>query len=322
MNEKYLCIYHHDCADGFGAAWVVRRKFGTDVLFYPGRYQTGLPSPEITQGRHVLLVDFSYRKAELEKLETQCETVTVLDHHATALKDLVEYTDEGYLGLVKTMDLSFDDFAKFCEEHRLPAIRALFDMNRSGAGLTWDYLFPDEKRPELINVLEDRDLWRFDKEPYKFLRPYTRTVQAAVFSYPYDFAVWDDMMLRWRLEDLSMDGIAIERKHFKDIAELVAKCQRMIKVGGHVVPAASLPYTLTSDAGHLMAKGTGTEEQPQYPFAVCYWDEPSGRVFSLRSAKGGADVGEVAKMYGGGGHRNAAGFRVMFEQLYPDGSLR
>ena len=28
----------------------------------------------------------------------------------------------------------------------------------------------------------------------------------------------------------------------------------------------------------------------------------------------GADVAEVAKQYGGGGHRNAAGFRVSFAQ--------
>ena len=36
--------------------------------------------------------------------------------------------------------------------------------------------------------------------------------------------------------------------------------------------------------------------------------------FSLRSSDDGADVAEVAKQYGGGGHRNAAGFRVSFAQ--------
>ena len=41
---------------------------------------------------------------------------------------------------------------------------------------------------------------------------------------------------------------------------------------------------------------------------------PEGRVFSLRSSDDGADVAEVAKQYGGGGHRNAAGFRVSFAQ--------
>ncbi|KKK83930.1 hypothetical protein LCGC14_2788440, partial [marine sediment metagenome] len=44
------------------------------------------------------------------------------------------------------------------------------------------------------------------------------------------------------------------------------------------------------------------------PFAGCYWDTPEGRVFSLRSA-GDFDVSAIAKQYGGGGHKSAAGFR-------------
>ncbi|WP_426808049.1 hypothetical protein ABOC32_16890 [Pseudomonas sp. WOUb67] len=54
----------------------------------------------------------------------------------------------------------------------------------------------------------------------------------------------------------SSEGAAIERKHHKDIAELVAVVKRRLVIGGHDVPAASLPYTLTIDAGHLMAQGT------------------------------------------------------------------
>jgi uncharacterized protein len=73
-------------------------------------------------------------------------------------------------------------------------------------------------------------------------------------------------------------------------------------IGGFDVPVANLPYTLSSDAGHLMAQNE--------PFAACYWDTPDGRVFSLRSSDAGQDVSAVAKSYGGGGHRNAAGFQV------------
>lgn len=44
--------------------------------------------------------------------------------------------------------------------------------------------------------------------------------------------------------------------------------------------------------------------------AACYWDTPNGRVFSLRSTEDGPDVSEIAKSYGGGGHKNAAGFQM------------
>ena len=46
------------------------------------------------------------------------------------------------------------------------------------------------------------------------------------------------------------------------------------------------------------------------PFAACYWDTPEGRVFSLRSSSDGVDVSEIAKQFGGGGHKNAAGFKI------------
>lgn len=67
-----------------------------------------------------------------------------------------------------------------------------------------------------------------------------------------------------------------------------------------VVPVANLPYTMSSDAGHLMTAGE--------PFAACYVDTPNGRTFSLRSTDEGVDVSAVAQSFGGGGHRNAAGF--------------
>ena len=37
MNTNYMCIYHGNCADGFTAAWVVRKALGEErVEFVPG----------------------------------------------------------------------------------------------------------------------------------------------------------------------------------------------------------------------------------------------------------------------------------------------
>jgi len=104
------------------------------------------------------------------------------------------------------------------------------------------------------------------------------------------------------LDRLKLEGGAIERKHFKDLAELLKVTTRRMKIAGHDVPVANLPYTMSSDAGHQLAQGE--------KFAACYWDTPDGRVFSLRSSDDGLDVSEIAKLFGGGGHRNAAGFKL------------
>ena len=277
---KTLCIYHANCADGFGAAWCVRHALGDAVEFFPGVYQN-LP-PDVT-GRDVIMVDFSYKRAVVLEMAKSAKSIKIIDHHQSAIEELAGI----YVG-----PLSWEGL--------LCPITTIFDIERSGATMAWDFFHPNDARPPLLNHIEDRDLWRFRLDG-------TREIQAAVFSYPYEFGVWDELMRSDHLGELLAEGAAIERKHHKDVAELVGVCKRTMLIGDHAVPAASLPYTLTSDAGHLMARGE--------PFAACYWDVPEGRVFSLRSTDEGMDVSEIAKQYGGGGHRNAAGFRVPFARI-------
>lgn len=258
-----ICIYHGNCADGFGAAWSVRRALG-DIEFHPGVY--GEDPPDVT-GKDVVIVDFSYLRPIMIQMAGKARSIVVLDHHKTAADQLV---------------------------HLPGNVDVTFDMKRSGAMIAWNHFFPDEPPPQLLRHIEDRDLWRFALAN-------TREIQANLFSHPYDFAVWDKLM-QTDVSTLIAEGRAIERKHFRDIHELLGVVRREMEIGGHIVPVANLPYTLTSDAGNVMAEGK--------PFAACYWDTPTGRVFSLRSTPDGIDVAEVAERYGGGGHKNAAGFRV------------
>lgn len=266
-----LCIFHSNCADGFGAAWVVRKKFN-DADFHAGVYQS---TPPDVAGRDVILVDFSYKRAVIEEMMKSAKSLTIIDHHKSAIEDIYPLTELCLKGLILYFDTAF-----------------------SGAMLAWNYYFGDQEPPKLLRHIQDRDLWRFKLEG-------TREIQAALFSYPYDFKVWDKLMAK-STTGLAREGKVLERKHFKDIAELLPVVTRQMNIGGHLVKVANLPYIFSSDAGHSLANGM--------PFGACYWDTPDGRVFSLRSTDAGADVSEVAKQYGGGGHRNASGFRVTYEQ--------
>jgi hypothetical protein len=281
---KPLCIFHGNCADGFGAAWAVRQYFGeANVDFHAGLH--GNPPPD-TRGRTVVIVDFCYKRPVLDDMAKTANSVLVLDHHKTAQDDLSDISGpDGWEPWVNSSKSDNPD----------GKLGAVFDMDRSGAGLTWDFFFPETARPKLLDHIEDRDLWQFKLDG-------TREIQAALFSYPYDFGIWDKFMLLDDLDELHAEGITIERKHFRDIGELLGVCQRRLTIAGHDVPVANLPYTLTNDATHKMAEGE--------PFAACYYDKEQGRVFSLRSTEDGLDVSEIARSYGGGGHKHAAGFQV------------
>lgn len=285
MN-KPLVIYHGNCADGFSAAWCFWRKYGANADYHAGVYQR--PPPDVA-GRDVYLVDFSYKRSVVESMLRSARTVTLIDHHKTALDDLQPLKEQMVVtngGCIShSAEPNADNFGWFC------------DLDHSGSMLAWKFLFPDEAPPLLLSHIEDRDLWRFRL-------PGTREIQAAVFSHEYTFEAWDTLMRADESDLVRMReaGAAIERKHHKDVRELVNVCKRRMVIGGTEVWAASLPYTLTSDAGHLMAAGE--------PFAACYWDTAEGRVFSLRSQDDGVDVSAVAALYGGGGHVHAAGFKV------------
>ena len=266
---KKLCIYHGNCLDGFGAAWAVRNALAENVEFYKGIHQQ---SPPDVNGLDVFLVDFSYKKEVLKNMLKTASSITILDHHISAEKDLSDLLKSG-------------------------EIRGLFNMNKSGAMLAWQWFNPHQQAPKLIAHIQDRDLWQFKLEG-------TREIHAALSSYPFDFELWDKLMASNddELKTLKRDGKAIERRLQKDVKELIASGVRRMVIAGYDVPVLNASAAYVSDAGHIMSIGE--------PFAACYWDHPHGRSFSLRSSKDGIDVAEVARKYAGGGHEKAAGFTV------------
>lgn len=283
-----ICIYHHPCQDGFTAAWAIAQRW-PDCELYPAAY--GAPPPDV-RGKHVLIVDFSYKRDVLVALGRDAATITILDHHKSAEADLSEFA------ILNPVHYNTIEAVIAATQPGLGNIRAQFDMNWSGAHLAWNFAFPDHPPLAIIRHVEDRDLWRF-------ALPETREIAAALFSREYDLATWSAVAGLLETSDgrrtIVAEGAAIERKHHKDVAELLKLCTREAVIGGHRVRVANMPYTLSSDAAGQLAQGM--------PFGACWYENADGRrVYSLRSREGGIDVSEIAVRYGGGGHRNAAGF--------------
>jgi hypothetical protein len=262
---KPLCIYHGGCADGFSAAWVVRKYFLGQVDFLSADY--GDRPPDV-HGRDVFIVDFSYPRGYLLRMLREAESLTILDHHQSAQSALAD----------------------------LPGAIVRFSIGLSGAMLAWKYFFHDATPPRLLQHIQDRDLWLFQLDA-------TREIMAGLFSYPYDFALYDQWMESERLDGLAADGAAILRKQHQDLDQLLPLLTQRFEICGKMVPVANLPHIFASDAGARLAIG--------HPFAATYSDGPHGRRFSLRSiAPHGDDVAAIAQSMGGGGHRHASGFLI------------
>jgi hypothetical protein len=300
-----ICMYHGNCADGFTAAWAVWERWGSEVEYRAMHY--GKEDYSGLTDKHVLFVDFA-PKIDWEhdfdgRFWRGARSVAIIDHHKTAEATLMQSGIN-----VLPPRHQFETHVNCHGVDGSPFIWALFDMERSGAALTWGWVWPELPAPAIVRYVEDRDLWKFKLDR-------SREVAANLFSHPYDFHVWKKVAqdIEYGFDKFCAAGEAIERKHFKDINEILAACTREMVIGGYVVSVANVPYTLASDAAGTLSKGK--------PFGACYFDRADCRVFSLRSRDDGVDVSEIAKRYGGGGHRNAAGFQAPHGWTGDDGSV-
>jgi oligoribonuclease NrnB/cAMP/cGMP phosphodiesterase (DHH superfamily) len=272
--NKTLCIFHSGCPDGYGAAWVVRQALGSDnVEFFPGVYQQ--PPPDVT-GRNVVIVDFSYKRLVMDEMAKVAKSITILDHHESAGRDLA------------TFGMSAYDEA---------TTKVVFDMQRSGAGIAWDYYFPDRVRPAGINYIEDHDLWR------KQLTS-SDEFSMGLHSYPYDFEIWDSILAKPSV--LINEGKAILRFYRRQVEKVKAEAYDAVfpmSMNKTVkVRVANCPYIFASEVA--------SEIIGDADFGACFFEKSDGSwQYSLRSL-GDFNVAEIAETYGGGGHKNAAGFSV------------
>ena len=226
--------------------------------------------PPSVTERQVVILDFSYPRATLLHMREQASSLLVIDHHQTAERDL------------QGLD--------FC----------VFAHDKSAARITWEHFFDPQQQssledvPWLVAYTEDKDLWKWEL-------PASRAINAALSSYTRRFEIWDEIARRGP-DELTVEGKAILRFQHKLIRPRV-KNHGWTTIANVRVPVTNATF-LTSEIGNALAEG--------HPFAAVFFITPENRaVYNLRSrGEEGMDVGEIARQYGGGGHRNAAAFTL------------
>lgn len=280
-KDKVVCLFHKDCFDGMGAAWAVYKRFPKGQYLAVDYID---PFPEDLEGKHVVIVDFSYDLPVMREILKIAKHVTFLDHH--------ERSEEICRALL-------------AEEH--PNLTAEYHADRSGATMAWHHFHPERSCPKILEHIADRDLWHFKLEG-------TETIMQGMGVYPLDLKAWDRVLSavdHWDARQeydflfrLQTAGEILNMKNQTDIDRIIDQTLRYVNFGGFKqIPLINVPRYLASEALNKLAK--------EHPFAVGYYDSGHHRVFSLRSRKkGGENVNLIAERFGGGGHSFAAGFKV------------
>ena len=293
MND--IVCFHHDDLDGRAAAAVVYRQRallqGSNFTPVSVNYDRSFPVG-LCVGKETWIVDYSPSAQDMSSVKGLAASVVWIDHHKTAMEKLVNFAD---MWGIRTVGVS-------------------------GCELTWDYVWHGTLapaplpvglvpvRPLPLTLIGDRDIWAWKHGKV------TRDYCNGLLSQRTDprAEAWVARFMITRYEDAIVDtafvgtltaGRAVAAglaTLYREVLELAYDTE----LSGYPCLAVNFP-SVGSFGGSSLFEGADTDADI---FIEYYW---TGKkyVVSLYAAPGhDVDVSVVAKHYGGGGHRGAAGF--------------
>jgi oligoribonuclease NrnB/cAMP/cGMP phosphodiesterase (DHH superfamily) len=278
-----LCLHHND-ADGRASGAIIRRALGKEVELYEMDYGDSLPLELVVVADHIMIVDFSLPKQEMEKLAAYHQ-FTWIDHHKSAINE---------------MDGTADSWA------------GLRDTSEAACVLTWRYFFPDQAVPKAITLIGDRDIWRWaEKDTGAFNEGLYQN-----FTRPNNDKLWgplldDDPEV---IAELIGSGSRIREARLREIRRATARYSFTVIFEGYRTLVINL-----RGSGDLGAQ----IRSMGYEMGYCYVDKVSeGQLMTYVTLYSDQiDVSQIAQKFGGGGHAGAAGFHFpRRDSAFPPGA--
>ena len=299
--QKRYCLFHKD-PDGFFSAYFIH-GLHPDAEFIPINYND--PEPVLEDGSLVWIVDFSWvgpKEHVAEQLEALCarmEHVTVIDHHDGAEAALRAVTAKNFTLIYDSTksgtELCFELWANIYAAARMTSVPQI---------------------PYAAQLVADYDMWRHQKEGYEPKKKIdVERMNAAAWLMT---EKWGSPEFFKRIEEICYswggfgEWVTTGRVALQVAERHIARAmERVVWIGLRSPAAASLylvPAVNSAEYPNELADALA-DRFPGVPF-VAIFHRADGWKFSLRGRGGSVSVNEVAALYGGSGHKNAAGFTV------------
>ena len=328
---KAICIYHSIDLDGWMSAAIVKHWFlthregidlkyeifikedtnsisktinGQDYFLDFIGYNYGQPIPDLSEYDKVIMCDISFPENEMEKLRQNLQDNFIwIDHHISAINATKKRLNDYYEGLRDTT------FAA-CE-------------------LTWKYFFPDERIPEIVRLLgrydcfghkgtnEELTVLEFQygarsvisncEEAYTYLQKSLEGIQH--YDYCGEYTIEDDIHQCGRN---IYSYLCTEAKQIYKTAFVIVFTETTYYSMGNESQRDIVKYKfLCINRERFNPVNFGIDyHEKGYDGCACFYFDGENYNFSLYNDNGKVDCSEIAKQFGGGGHKGAAGFRV------------
>jgi len=285
------CFYHRDMDGICAAAIVYNASFLCQdgiTLETPGMisidYKDTLDLKTIQPNEKIWIVDFSFKPEVMEELLKITQDITWIDHHKTAM----EY--------------------KYSQE-----LKGIRDNNFSGCELTWKYIHPTKTMPRIVEMSGRYDVWDFSKYGDEL-----NELQAGIrlFEHNPENNNWEKWLNNKReevneifgggegilvdgLELLLNEGTVALKYRNNQYTSLIKAWSFFVDFEGYKAVCCNVGSTSSQLFDSV---------KEDYDLMIPFVFDGKQWTVSLYTKKD-IDCSEIAKKYGGGGHKQAAGFQ-------------
>jgi len=286
-EKDQIVVFHHDDSDGkLGGHLVYEALALVDTKrFICCNYSTKMPDHSaVKYGDVVFIVDYCIPMEQLATILLRAKLVIFMDHHKTALN---------------MVDSDFGYFEKLSNDKK---IIIDIDMNRCGAKITSDWLLSNLSvswNTEVVDLIDKYDRWTKEDIRGDYLNQFMYNSAQSYVSSEY----WSKLL---HDEEFFKSACEIGKRFYEfniDKNELIySSFAKEVEFHG-------LKLITIEGFGNSMLFGKHVTEYD----ACCVFHRANNGSwqYSLYSDKQGANMNEIAQMYGGGGHSGAAGMTVI-----------
>lgn len=293
MYKPQVVITHFPCSDGATSAGIISHYYeDSDIEFVKGDYANKDIDfyIEAVRGKDVFMADFSFKHNQMNAIISAAKSIVVLDHHVTAMNELQPFIDE---------NIGHQDISTIDEALNNTKAVIMFDMERSGAMMTWDFFHPGKQYTPFVSMIGMIDLGDKNFDHAEEFMWFSRSIPLTAEAH----AVYIDNK---DVGSMFEQGLAIW-KFVKNRMEVLQEQSREGNMEGLSFKWVITDYLFASEMANSFVK-------EGYDMGVVIYFGKDTVGISLRSREG-IDVSQIAASMGGGGHKQAAGVNIPFSDI-------
>lgn len=277
------CYFHNDL-DGICSGAIIKHVYPACEMISIN-YGQEFNFEKINKNEIVFMVDFCLQPFDLMEKLSSISHLHWIDHHKTAID---EAHSRGFLA----------------------SGGQLIENGKAGCELTWQYIHPTLKMPVAVHLLGRYDVWDHSEVNTLPFQYGMRIRDAHPGNDLWDFLLDEESSPYCSLliDQIISQGkmiIEYEKMQSQKFCDSYA-FETCIEKDGQSFPAICVNKGLTNSQ---IFDSVYDQEKHALMITFCRLKPPSNKwTVSLYSTRDDVDCGMIAKSFGGGGHKGAAGF--------------